>query len=124
MSRPTPVQRLACPVIQRELDCIAIAETGQGKTAVFLVPILDKLVKSHHYHRDVVARPEVIVIAPTRELAIQIENSAKRLAVDTGLFNSIGLVMGFYREIYQNFSPNEIPIESTVVRVWTIKPSN
>ena len=96
MSQPTPIQRLACPVVKAELDAIAIAETGQGKTAVFLVPILDALIRSEKRRNkeDPIARPDVIVIAPTRELALQIETAARRLAVDTGLIDSIGLVYG------------------------------
>ena len=39
MENPTPIQRCACNVIKHKYDCIAIAETGQGKTAVFLVPV-------------------------------------------------------------------------------------
>ena len=51
MSSPTPIQRLACPVIKQESDCIAIAETGQGKTAVFLVPILNRLIQNPTYRK-------------------------------------------------------------------------
>ncbi|HKU76207.1 MAG TPA: DEAD/DEAH box helicase [Pyrinomonadaceae bacterium] len=66
---PTPIQAKAIPVILNGQDLIGCAETGTGKTAAFLLPIIQKLSER--------ARPgvRVLVLAPTRELALQIQQS-------------------------------------------------
>jgi ATP-dependent RNA helicase RhlE len=71
---PTPIQRDAIPPIHTGRDVLACAMTGSGKTAAFLLPILDRLL----------ARPRgttrVLVVAPTRELAAQIDEHRRELA--------------------------------------------
>jgi ATP-dependent RNA helicase RhlE len=64
---PTPIQRQAIPIVLSGRDVIGCAETGTGKTAAFLLPIIQRLGGS--------ARPglRVLVLAPTRELALQIQ---------------------------------------------------
>jgi len=69
-TRPTPVQAAAIPKILQGNDLIAIARTGTGKTAAFVLPILHRLNLSHH--RDEPRRLKALVLAPTRELAVQI----------------------------------------------------
>ena len=66
---PTPIQRQAIPTILSGSDVIGCAETGTGKTAAFLLPIIQRLSES--------ARPglRVLVLAPTRELALQIQEN-------------------------------------------------
>jgi ATP-dependent RNA helicase RhlE len=66
---PTPIQRQAIPIILNGCDVIGCAETGTGKTAAFLLPIIQRLSGSN--------RPglRVLVLAPTRELAIQIHEN-------------------------------------------------
>ena len=64
---PTPIQELAIPVILNHKDLIACAQTGTGKTAAFILPILNKMVKKHSDHTN------TLVIVPTRELALQID---------------------------------------------------
>ena len=68
-TEPTPIQRQAIPVILSGRDVIGSAETGTGKTAAFLLPIIQKLSES--------SRPgvRVLVLAPTRELALQIKKN-------------------------------------------------
>src|SRR5438045_8460239 len=68
-NEPTPIQRQAIPVILSGRDVIGCAETGTGKTAAFLLPIIQKISKR--------ARPgiRVLVLAPTRELALQIQKN-------------------------------------------------
>src|SRR5207245_5261079 len=68
-NEPTPIQRQALPVILSGGDVIGCAETGTGKTAAFLLPILQKISER--------ARPglRVLVLAPTRELALQIQKN-------------------------------------------------
>ena len=64
--KPTPIQEQAIPIIQKERDLIACAQTGTGKTAAFVLPILDKLTKEYPSNKV-----KAIIIAPTRELAKQ-----------------------------------------------------
>lgn len=66
---PTPIQRQAIPVVLSGRDVLGCAETGTGKTAAFLLPIIQKLGET--------ARPglRVLVLAPTRELALQIHEN-------------------------------------------------
>ena len=66
--KATPIQEQAIPIIQKGRDLIACAQTGTGKTAAFVLPILDKLTKTHQGNKV-----NTIIIAPTRELAKQID---------------------------------------------------
>ena len=70
---PTPIQQQAIPVIQDHKDVIACAQTGTGKTAAFLLPILDKLAKDPDRPNHI----NTLVIAPTRELALQIDQQVE-----------------------------------------------
>ena len=62
---PTPVQDISIPHILNGTDMVALADTGTGKTAAFLLPIIDKLIND--------SSQSAIILAPTRELAIQID---------------------------------------------------
>ena len=66
--KPTPIQEKTIPIIQKGRDLIACAQTGTGKTAAFVLPILDKLTKVNPSNKV-----KAIIIAPTRELAKQID---------------------------------------------------
>ncbi len=66
-TEPTPIQEQGIPAILEGLDIIACAETGTGKTAAFLLPLIQRLTENK---TNGVA---VLVLAPTRELASQIE---------------------------------------------------
>ena len=66
--KATPIQEKAIPIIQQGDDLIACAQTGTGKTAAFVLPILDNLTKI-----DICNKVKAIIIAPTRELAKQID---------------------------------------------------
>jgi ATP-dependent RNA helicase RhlE len=72
-TEPTPIQRQAIPVVLSGHDLIGCAETGTGKTAAFLLPIIQKISER--------PRPgiRVLVLAPTRELATQIEQNYREL---------------------------------------------
>jgi ATP-dependent RNA helicase RhlE len=67
--KPTPIQERAIPVILENRDVIACAQTGTGKTAAFLLPIINKIVQAHTETVD------TLIIVPTRELAIQIDEA-------------------------------------------------
>ena len=73
-TKPTPIQQQAIPVILENSDIIACAETGTGKTAAFLLPLIQRLTERK---TDGIA---VLILAPTRELATQIETSCRQLA--------------------------------------------
>src|SRR2546422_11352712 len=66
---PTPIQREAIPAILAGRDVLGTAQTGSGKTAAFLLPILQRLAKQP------AGRTRVLVLTPTRELAAQIEDA-------------------------------------------------
>lgn len=74
-SEPTPIQKQAIPHILNNRDLIACAETGTGKTAAFLLPIIQKLMNGRQ-------RPgtRVLVLSPTRELANQTEEFCRKFA--------------------------------------------
>lgn len=70
---PTPIQELSIPHLLNGKDMIGIAQTGTGKTAAFILPILHNMSASHKAARP--RFPRVLVLAPTRELAAQIGDS-------------------------------------------------
>lgn len=84
---PTPIQRKSLPIVLSGKDCVAMARTGSGKTAAFLIPMLEKL-KEHSKKIGVRA----LVLSPTRELAVQTLRFAKSLAKFTTL--KISLIVG------------------------------
>ena len=67
---PTPIQAQAIPEVMAGRDVLAIAQTGTGKTAAFALPILHRLAEANSTARA--RAPRALVLAPTRELAIQI----------------------------------------------------
>jgi ATP-dependent RNA helicase RhlE len=77
-TEPTPIQSGAIPLILPGHDVIAAAETGSGKTAAFLLPILTRLLHGHHALR-------ALVLVPTRELAAQVEEACQRYGGHTRL---------------------------------------
>ncbi|HJW93080.1 MAG TPA: DEAD/DEAH box helicase [Thermoanaerobaculia bacterium] len=72
-STPTPIQTAAIPHILNGRDLIGIAQTGTGKTAAFVLPILEQLARTPHNGGRRTAR--ALILAPTRELAAQIEEA-------------------------------------------------
>src|SRR5262245_48984856 len=79
----TPIQIAAIPRILAGRDCLACAQTGTGKTAAFALPALERLLDRAAQQRFRVIR--VLVLAPTRELASQIEESFRTYGRHTGL---------------------------------------
>jgi ATP-dependent RNA helicase RhlE len=80
---PTPVQMQAIPIVLEGKDLIGCAQTGTGKTAAFAVPILQLLSKNKTFDRKKKIRS--LIVTPTRELAIQIEESFRAYGRYTGL---------------------------------------
>ena len=77
---PTPIQRKAIPVALSGADVVAMARTGSGKTAAFLIPVLHKL-RQH----SLKAGARAVVLSPTRELALQTYKFAQELSKFTDL---------------------------------------
>ena len=77
--RPTPIQRLAIPPLLEGRDIMATAVTGSGKTAAFLLPILHRLIEKPR------GTTRALILAPTRELAVQISEHLRDLAAHTPL---------------------------------------
>src|SRR6188474_2443052 len=84
-AEPTPIQRKAIPLVLSGRDVIGAAQTGTGKTAAFILPILARLL-------DGPPRLRALVLTPTRELAAQVETNARDYARFTDL--SVGVVFG------------------------------
>uniref|UniRef100_A0A7S1C0E0 RNA helicase n=1 Tax=Corethron hystrix TaxID=216773 RepID=A0A7S1C0E0_9STRA len=86
---PTPIQSAAWPVLMAERDVVGIAETGSGKTLAFAIPALLKMVGKKDGRRS---GPSMLVLAPTRELAMQ----SKVAIVDAGEPVGISAVIALY----------------------------
>lgn len=84
----TPVQEQSIPLIIKQHDLIACAQTGTGKTAAFILPILHKLTQIEHS-----TGVNTLVLCPTRELAIQIEQEIQAFAYFSGI-SSIAIYGG------------------------------
>src|SRR5947208_3121787 len=68
----TNIQLQTIPLVLEGRDIIAQSQTGTGKTAAFLIPILEKL--------TVISKPQVLILVPTRELALQVSEEARKLS--------------------------------------------
>lgn len=77
--KPTPIQESAIPIIMKGKDIIACAQTGTGKTAAFILPVLNKIAKSG------ISGLNTLVLAPTRELAIQIDQQIQGFSYFLGV---------------------------------------
>ena len=88
---PTPIQAQAIPPVLEGRDLLGIAQTGTGKTAAFMLPSLDRLIAAST-GRPTPRRARMLVLAPTRELAAQIAESARTYA--NGQHISVGVIFG------------------------------
>ncbi len=80
-SKPTQIQFKAIPEILAGKDILGVAGTGSGKTAAFLIPMIDKITKNRH--------EKCLIVIPTRELAMQIQDEFKDLSKDSGLRSAL-----------------------------------
>jgi ATP-dependent RNA helicase RhlE len=92
---PTPIQEMAIPIVLEGKDLIACAQTGTGKTASYLLPILHKIAEAGEGHKIT-----ALILAPTRELAQQIDQQVEGLAYFTGL-SSIAVYGGGDGIVYE-----------------------
>lgn len=77
--KPTPIQDRTIPLILKGQDVVGIANTGTGKTAAFLIPLINKVLAN--------PKEQVLIVVPTRELAIQIDEELKGFAKGLSLFS-------------------------------------
>ncbi|CAI2178172.1 5344_t:CDS:10 [Funneliformis geosporum] len=91
---PTPIQRQAIPIGLQNRDIIGIAETGSGKTASFVIPMLVYISDLPRLSEENMSDgPYALILAPTRELAQQIEQETLKFAAPMG-FNCVSIVGG------------------------------
>ncbi|KAH8107032.1 DEAD-domain-containing protein [Cristinia sonorae] len=91
---PSPIQRQAIPIGLQNRDIIGIAETGSGKTAAFVIPMLSFISKLPPFTDDNRhLGPYALIMAPTRELAQQIESETRKFATPLG-FTCVSIVGG------------------------------
>ena len=84
---PTPVQALAIPyALKSQEDLIVVAQTGTGKTASFALPLLTHLTQNN--------KPQGLILAPTRELALQITKDIKQFTQHMSWVNSVTVYGG------------------------------
>jgi ATP-dependent RNA helicase RhlE len=84
---PTPIQKEAIPIVLSGVDLLGCAQTGTGKTAAFTIPILQLLLANKSYDKKIKIRS--LIVTPTRELAIQINESIQAYGRFTGLTSTV-----------------------------------
>jgi ATP-dependent RNA helicase RhlE len=84
-TNPTPIQEQSIPVLLERKDLLGCAQTGTGKTAAFAIPILQLLYNKKSSHNGI----KSLILTPTRELAIQIDESFEAYGKKTGLSHSV-----------------------------------
>lgn len=111
---PTPVQELAIPVINSGANVVCIAQTGTGKTAAYLLPLLTRLMKAEE------AGPRCIVLVPTRELSVQVGEDIEELASHTHLrFAAVYGGVGWTKHAAL-LAPGTDILVSTPGRLWDL----
>ncbi len=84
-TQPTPIQKQAIPLVLKGRDLLGVAQTGTGKTAAFGIPILQLLNEKKHSKKGI----KSLILTPTRELAIQIDESLAAYGKYTSLSHSV-----------------------------------
>ncbi len=90
-TEPTEIQEKAIPLIMSGRDIMASAETGSGKTAAFALPLIESL-------KNATKKPKILVLVPTRELALQVEEQFKRF----GRYSQLRTVTLYGGTSYEN----------------------
>ncbi|MDG2943432.1 ATP-dependent RNA helicase SrmB [Exercitatus varius] len=113
-NRPTAIQQETLPAAMEERDILGSAPTGTGKTAAFLLPAIQHLLD---YPRRKPGAPRILVLTPTRELAMQVAEQAKELAQFTKL--SIATITGgvAYQNHGEIFNKNQDLVVATPGRL-------
>ena len=86
----TPIQAKAIPIVLEGRDVMGAAQTGTGKTAAFSIPLLQKMLRHENPSASPARHPvRALVLAPTRELALQVANNVKAYAQHTNLRSAV-----------------------------------
>lgn len=85
-SKATAIQQQAIPVVLAKKDVLGCAQTGTGKTAAFLVPILQMLLEDKSVQQHCI---KALILAPTRELALQIAENTQSLSIHTAIRHAV-----------------------------------
>ncbi|MEZ5047323.1 MAG: DEAD/DEAH box helicase [Chitinophagaceae bacterium] len=85
---PTPIQEQSIPILLKGKDLLGCAQTGTGKTAAFAIPILQQMFEKG-IKKEEKRKIKTLVLTPTRELALQIEESFTDYGKHTGLYNTV-----------------------------------
>ena len=85
---PTPIQEQSIPILLQGKDLLGCAQTGTGKTASFAIPIIQMLTKDERENNKQ-RKIKALIVTPTRELAIQIEENFTEYAKNTRLRNTV-----------------------------------
>ncbi|MFO8000939.1 MAG: DEAD/DEAH box helicase [Marinilabilia sp.] len=88
-TQPTPIQEQSIPILLRGKDLLGCAQTGTGKTAAFAIPILQHLFLNKAVKQSRSRHIRALIVTPTRELAIQIDESLKNYGKYTGVRNTV-----------------------------------
>lgn len=81
LETPSPIQDQVIPLILEGKDVVGLAETGTGKTAAFLIPLIERKKKN--------VKSVTLILTPTRELAIQVDNELRRLSKNFRFFSTV-----------------------------------
>ncbi len=87
-SEPTPIQEKAIPKVLDQRDVLGVAQTGTGKTAAFAIPII-QLINNSQEHKQGQSFIKALIVTPTRELAIQIDDNIKEYSKYTNLKHTV-----------------------------------
>lgn len=111
----TPIQAEVLKYTLAGADAIGRAQTGTGKTAAFLITIINDLLRNPVQVKRYAGEPRALIVAPTRELALQIEKDAKDLCKHTGL-NVVSVVGGM------NFNKQQERLQNAYVDILVATP--
>ena len=95
---PTPIQKQSIPILLQRRDLLGCAQTGTGKTAAFAIPIL-QLLHEENKHEKGLRKIKALILTPTRELAIQIDESFAAYGRYTGLTHAV--IFGGVSQLHQ-----------------------
>ena len=107
---PTPVQKHGMPIIMAGRDLMASAQTGSGKTAAFLLPIIDRIISTRAPSGVGLSAqaPQAVIITPTRELAIQISEESRKFSTGTDV--KTGILYGGTQTMHQVVFQQRVPL--------------
>jgi len=99
--KPTAIQEKTIPIALKNKDILGLAQTGTGKTAAFAIPIIQQLYKNRDYRKP--SRIQGLILTPTRELAIQINDCLEDYAKFTSIRHTV-----IYGGVKQNAQVNDL----------------